>query len=753
MSANSNAAIIELLVKDSASGEIVKVSTSLGALKKAVTDAGAGFGGAGKASSDAMTKTNEVLGMSRREFGRTGREAVYALQMIGGKAGEANAALGGVVSAASQMGQAFAFGSGVGVAIVGVSLAVGALMTALDTATPQTKEFWKAVDNATAADGAAKGIQQITGATDDQAAAVIAAIKVNKEYAKSFKDIRDAGNSNNLIQQAGDNLGEYAKKLFVWNAYQTEYLRALKRGATEQEAQNAAMEAGIKQLTGFTQAQLADMKALEAQAPAILENARVAEIYKKGIIGMADETTAFGDTLTKLNETHKKTMISLANSISEATRKSGMDRTKIEADTVDKINQLNIDLSQKIIDLQTNMVQQIKDIEFSHTRALTEDYYQYAQSIEAMNRDIAKSAASAAKDRLQVEKDLKKSLAQIDTDQQGKATDIEDERQAALEEVRKKYGTLQLDKNKVYTAEELLTRKGYLEKQSQEEAAAINAAYNLKLAKLKKETDDRRKEAEQQKTDRLAEIAAREREQKEEFDYRRQQVNEQYAHTKEREDQAMQDQIARAQRTADDQIAQARRAAADQIAAANENETKQKAAIQATLSETLRSINQRKAAEVTAYNDSVAAANAAHATKMRLLADERTDTQKIADAWLIVKDNIDAATRALILQSEAFGPNSQMTGTYQPDWAGNHAAGGSFVVPGSGSGDRLFQIGLAPGERVNVTPAGQGTSVGGNITIQFLGAIYATTAREAETAGRGLGRGLTDALRAHGVAL
>ena len=49
---------------------------------------------------------------------------------------------------------------------------------------------------------------------------------------------------------------------------------------------------------------------------------------------------------------------------------------------------------------------------------------------------------------------------------------------------------------------------------------------------------------------------------------------------------------------------------------------------------------------------------------------------------------------------------------------GGHAEGGSFKVPGSGSGDQPFLIGLTPGERVDVTPSGgKGRGAGGGVTV------------------------------------
>ena len=56
--------------------------------------------------------------------------------------------------------------------------------------------------------------------------------------------------------------------------------------------------------------------------------------------------------------------------------------------------------------------------------------------------------------------------------------------------------------------------------------------------------------------------------------------------------------------------------------------------------------------------------------------------------------------------------NTQLTGVQ-----GGYASGGSFVVPGSGSGDRPYVVNLTPGERVDVTPVGKSSGGGGGSPI------------------------------------
>lgn len=60
------------------------------------------------------------------------------------------------------------------------------------------------------------------------------------------------------------------------------------------------------------------------------------------------------------------------------------------------------------------------------------------------------------------------------------------------------------------------------------------------------------------------------------------------------------------------------------------------------------------------------------------------------------------------------------TGTTATPYLGGYATGGSFTMPGSGGGDRLYGIGLAAGERVNVTPRGRSSTAPGQQVVQYI---------------------------------
>ncbi len=764
MSANSNAAVIELLVHDAASAGIIKVSASLGDLKAAVRSAGeemANTGGLTATQYEAalavnkkfysgVEETNAAVGRGRREWMRTGTEAAYYLTTMTAGTGALSKELANSVQGITRLGESFLYGGGIGIGIALISTGIGAI----------ANEMHKAEQAATEAkDKIVAPFKELTLAIQEMSkenvvSSMAKALGVDeatmKQWIQTTVEGKDAAfgyaKSRELITQKTIDLKAAEKELAgdsaklreaqqMQSADESGWAAAVER--SKQKVSDLKTEIGI-----LTTAENESTKAIQTNVPALAENTRLSDLWKKSIVSIADETKSLNSELDKLATSHTATLTSLTYDWTEATRKAGLDRVKIEEDTTAKINDINVKLGQSIVDIQSKTVQQVQDIELANTKTLSEDYYNYAKGIEALNYSIAQSAEKTAKDRLAAETNLKKSLAQIDASEQSKATDIEDQRQAALEEVRKKYGTLQLDQGKVYTAEELLTRKGYLDKLSQEEAAKINSDYDKQVAKLKKESDAQRADAAQQKADQLAQISEREAQQQEQFDHQRQLANESYAHTKDLASQQMQDQISKVQRTSDEQIAQAKRTASEQVLAAADAENKQLAANKAALSETERGINHRRDVENLAYADNVEKAKTASADKIKLLEDERTETQKIADAWLVVRDNVDATTRAMIIQSGVFGFMPNNTPNYGTPYVGSHAAGGSFMVPGSGSGDRPFLIGLTPGERVSVTPAGQTTNVGG-ITIII---------NESGSA-RNTANAVVDAMRAHGMAV
>ena len=58
-----------------------------------------------------------------------------------------------------------------------------------------------------------------------------------------------------------------------------------------------------------------------------------------------------------------------------------------------------------------------------------------------------------------------------------------------------------------------------------------------------------------------------------------------------------------------------------------------------------------------------------------------------------------------------------------------YASGGSFTVPGSGTGDRPYTIGLTPGENVAITPKGK-TEDNMRTLMELIASQKPATARE-----------------------
>lgn len=82
------------------------------------------------------------------------------------------------------------------------------------------------------------------------------------------------------------------------------------------------------------------------------------------------------------------------------------------------------------------------------------------------------------------------------------------------------------------------------------------------------------------------------------------------------------------------------------------------------------------------------------------------------------------------------GGSSEDDGTQLTGVAGGYASGGSFVVPGSGSGDRPYVVNLTPGERVDVTPVGKSSGGGGGSPIVGQIVIQQQPGQDAEDLAR-----------------
>jgi hypothetical protein len=135
---------------------------------------------------------------------------------------------------------------------------------------------------------------------------------------------------------------------------------------------------------------------------------------------------------------------------------------------------------------------------------------------------------------------------------------------------------------------------------------------------------------------------------------------------------------------------------------------------------------------------------------MAMLFDERTDTQKVADAWVDVKDKVDATTAALVIQSDVLkGLRLPYSGNGNP-WVnvtgraggGNVRAGTPYIV-----GEKSPEL-FVPDSNGRILPNAGGTTIQ-SLVIQFNGVNAPRTPAEASRSGNLF----KEALRANGVAL
>lgn len=596
--------------------------------------------------SAAVKKSGEdhanALGMSRREWMRTGSEAAFYLTSMTGKTGEASSALTKMTGIATQLGESFMFGGGVGIGLAAVATAISAV-------TAKQQEEAKAFQDAIKpSDDLVASINNLSGAHDALGQQIAIVLNLTGQEAdaialatRNYEGMRAAVQDQARLREQMISIGQNLKK-------QAEDLSVI--GVDPMAIESYRQEYEL--LKSLTTQYLDNTAAIKQQAPALNETKRQVDAYASAIPKLAAETAAYTAEVAKMNAEHKKAAAGFQRDDAAAEAKATKDRIKAEENASDQIEKINHDLGQRLAE---------------------------------MERDRNQAAERFAKDRLKIEQDLKKSIERLNSDETDAATDLEEERQAELEAVRKKYGTLELNSGKVYTEEELKTRKGFLAQQSQEAAAAINTEYNKKIEKLKRETEQRKKEAEEQAAERRQELEEREREQREEFEYRRQLMVQQ---------------------------------AEEQKKAAAEVARKQLEMIAEALRSQQEAITKRRNDEEEAYKASTAAATQSYNAKILQLKDIRTENEKIITDWETIKNRVDATTRSLVEQSGVLGtmhPIDWTTFTGMSKPAGWYASGLDTII------DRptVIGVGEAGPERVTVTPAGRGSS-----SIAIYGGIH-----------------------------
>lgn len=580
---------------------------------------------AAKKVSTSTKDMGDSIGMTRREFTRTGTEAAYALSAIGGKAGEAHAELAPLITGAQQLGSAFIYGSAVTAGVVGIALAIGAISSAIDTNTPQQTAFRKEIDGVLdSATDAAKGLAQMSAATDDDATNALKAAKANHDYAVALKEASTTQiTQKNALQQVGDTLGLTFKGLNAVYQVGSSYNEQLKQGKSAEDARRIALEAGQVAMNGMTDAERANLKAVIDNSAAVLEQQRVIDLMKTNLPAMSKEIDSYTASMEKLTDSHQKQVATFTQDTLKAEATANTEQLASQQSTADSIAKIYGNLSTRLGDMA---------VDAAGRQAQAE-------------HDWLRQAQGFANDRANIEQTLADKIQGIT------------ESEADQESNAKTY------------AEVLTLRK--------KEQQNIDAA-NKQAAKSRSDLTDRQQDA------------------LNEFDYKENLANQESIKTAQR-----------AQRDADIQAEEQRRA-----------EREKEIAIAARLVTEKAAIQDRANTEAASYKQSQADATKAHTQKMKELTDERTEVQRLTADYWNTYNALDANTRKLIEMSGILGnlPFQQVGGAAgQWDWARltqltGRQAGGSFTVPGNGSGDRPYILPLEPGERVSVTPKNQTTA-------------------------------------------
>lgn len=159
----------------------------------------------------ATKKTNEALGMNRREWMQMGTEASFYLTMVAGKSGEAGQRISQLTGMISQLGESFMFGGGVGLAIAGVGTAISFIISQIQKAEEESR---KAREELVAPFVAGrKELEQVTG-KGDVLKPMLELIKANRadlvNYAKSSED---AGNQVLALSDAMNTQAQIGRRL------------------------------------------------------------------------------------------------------------------------------------------------------------------------------------------------------------------------------------------------------------------------------------------------------------------------------------------------------------------------------------------------------------------------------------------------------------------------------------------------------------------------------------------------------------
>jgi hypothetical protein len=170
------------------------------------------------ATTKGINENVNALGMSRREWMRTGSEAAYYMQSIVGSSGAAGQAIGRVTGMVTQLGESFMFGGAVGVALGAVSVGISAVAASIQAARKDADTFVAALNGMKKSDDAAGSLARLAGISDTQAKAALDAASKNAAYrdrlieiGKAAAEARDPlAGLNQAVETAGSSAGMLA---------------------------------------------------------------------------------------------------------------------------------------------------------------------------------------------------------------------------------------------------------------------------------------------------------------------------------------------------------------------------------------------------------------------------------------------------------------------------------------------------------------------------------------------------------------
>jgi hypothetical protein len=139
-----------------------------------------------------LANTNEALGMSRREWMRTGHEAAFYMTMIAGKTGEVGKSISAVTGVATQLGESLMYGGAIGISIGLIGTAVSLVASKIQEARRDADDFTSALVAMGRGDATTGALVRLAGVTEQQAKAALEAAKNNAVFRDSLIELSKA---------------------------------------------------------------------------------------------------------------------------------------------------------------------------------------------------------------------------------------------------------------------------------------------------------------------------------------------------------------------------------------------------------------------------------------------------------------------------------------------------------------------------------------------------------------------------------